>query len=95
MKRNNVRAFIKLIFYERMEKYEFCSASWTILKEYMESRNITQKDMAESIGVSEKFVSNLINGKSKLSEEVALNLEKIFPDIKAEFWLDIEQNYRN
>src|SRR5690554_6197916 len=66
----------------------------TILKEYMESRNITQKDMAESIGVSEKFVSNLINGKSKLSEEVALNLEKIFPDIKAEFWLDIEQNYR-
>lgn len=72
----------------------FVVPTGTILKEYMESRNITQKDMAESIGVSEKFVSNLINGKSKLSEEVALNLEKIFPDIKAEFWLDIEQNYR-
>jgi len=66
----------------------------TILKEYLEANNITQKALAEKLGCSEKYVSNLINGEAKMTEKVAIALEKIFTDVQAKFWLDIESNYR-
>ena len=72
----------------------FLIATGTILKDYMDARNITQKELAEKISSSERHISNLINGKAKLSEDFALKLEKVFPDIKAEFWMDIENKYR-
>lgn len=72
----------------------FLVATGTILKEYMNARNISQKELAKVLDSSERHISNLINGNAKLSEELALKLERAFPDIKAEFWLDIEKNYR-
>lgn len=66
----------------------------TILKEYLNERKITQKELAEKLNFSEKHISNIINGKSGITEEIALNLEKIFPDVKAEFWLDLERDYK-
>ena len=66
----------------------------TILKEYLAAKNIFQEDVARITNSSTRHVSCVINGKQKLSYEFALKLEKVFPDIKAEFWLDIEQYYR-
>jgi len=66
----------------------------TILKEYLNERNITQKDLAEKLNYSEKHISNIINGKSGITNEIALGLENIFPDVKAEFWLDLERDYK-
>lgn len=66
----------------------------TILKEYLEENNITQKELAEKIGSSERHISNVINGKVEVTTEFALKLEKAFPDAKAEFWLDLEKHYR-
>lgn len=65
-----------------------------ILKEYLESRNITQKQLAMAINSSERHVSQVINGKAKITEEFALSLEGFFPDTKAEFWLNLEMNYQ-
>ncbi len=65
-----------------------------ILKEYLECRKIQQKDVAIITDSSTRHVSCLINGKQKLSYEYAIKLEKVFPDVKAEFWLDIEQQYQ-
>ncbi|MGI6360063.1 MAG: helix-turn-helix domain-containing protein [Acholeplasmatales bacterium] len=66
----------------------------TILKEYLEVRNVTQKELANETGYSEKHISNIISGKAKVTDEFAYKLEKVFPDVKAEFWLRIEGEYR-
>lgn len=72
----------------------FLVAPGTILKEYMDARNIKQKDLALKANRSEKYISELINGKAKLSEEMALVLEGIFPDLNAKIWLNLENDYR-
>jgi len=66
----------------------------TILKEYLLANNITQKDLSIKSGVSEKYISNLINGETKMTEEFAIALEKIFKDVPAMFWLNLEAKYR-
>ena len=65
-----------------------------ILKEYLQSRNITQKDLARITVHSEKFISNIITAKAKITEVFALKLEYIMPDTKAEFWMNLETTYR-
>jgi len=65
-----------------------------ILKEYLITRGITQKQLALHIGMSETFVSKLINNKARISAEVAIKLEDVFEDVQAEFWLDLEKHYQ-
>ena len=74
--------------------FNFVVSPGTILKEYMDARNITQKDLANMTESSERHVSNLINGKIKLTEEFAIKLEQVFQDVKAEFWMELETAYR-
>lgn len=72
----------------------FAVAPGTILKEYMDTRGITQKELANITNSSERHVSNLINAKTRLTEEFALKLENVFEDVKAEFWMELESAYR-
>jgi|AntRauTorcE11897_2_1112592.scaffolds.fasta_scaffold07731_5 HTH-type transcriptional regulator/antitoxin HigA len=74
--------------------FDFVVAPGTILKEYVENRNIGQKELAKQTNSSERHISNIINSKVKLSEEFALKLEDVFPDVKAEFWKDLESYYQ-
>lgn len=39
-------------------------------------------------------ISNLLSGKSRLTEDVALKLESIFRNIPASYWLNYETKYR-
>lgn len=45
------------------------------LKELIEDRGMTQKELADRLDVSPKHVSELINGKVGLTEKIALKLE--------------------
>jgi len=74
--------------------FNYFISTGTILKEYMDSRNISQKELARLTESSEKHVSNLINGKVKLTEQFSIKLEKVFSDVKAEFWMELESKYR-
>lgn len=65
-----------------------------ILKEYMKARNITQKELTEIIGSSEKHISKIITGKAMITEEFALKLEAVFPDVRAEYWMDLSSKYK-
>lgn len=73
---------------------EFITNTGRIIKEYLTYRGISQKDLSSRIGISEKHISNMLNGKSRLTEEMALKLEYIMPDVKASYWLNYEQKYR-
>lgn len=74
--------------------FNFMVSPGNILKEYMESNNITQKELAAITESSQRHISNVINGKVKLTEEFALKLEKVFKGVKAEFWMDLEVAHR-
>lgn len=65
-----------------------------IIKEYLDERGISQKDLAHRIDVSEKHISNLLNGKTRLTEDMALKLERVMPDVSAGYWLNYEAKYQ-
>lgn len=72
----------------------FIVAPGEVIKEYLDDRDMTQKEVAQRTGVSEKHISNLLNGKTRLTEDMALKLEKVMPDVPASFWLNYEVRYQ-
>lgn len=73
---------------------EFIVPTGKIIKEYLNENNISQKELCARIGMSEKHISNLLNGNSRLTEEFALKLEKVLVGIPASYWLNYETKYR-
>jgi HTH-type transcriptional regulator / antitoxin HigA len=65
-----------------------------IIKEYLEELGMSQKECAMRLGISEKHFSNLLNGKNRLTEDIAIKLEKIFHNVPASYWLNYESKYR-
>ncbi|MFA9375256.1 MAG: helix-turn-helix domain-containing protein [Lachnotalea sp.] len=72
----------------------FLVPTGNIIKEYLEEYGITQKDLAERINSSEKHISNVLKGKNRLTEELALKLEKVIVGVPASYWLNYEAKYR-
>lgn len=64
------------------------------IKEQLADRGMSQKEFAIRMNLSEKHVSQLINGKVELTPEVANHLEMVF-GIPASFWNSLETNYRD
>lgn len=73
---------------------EFLVPTGNIIKEYLKEYQITQKDLSKRAGLSEKHISHLLNGDSRLTEDVALKLEKVLPKIPASYWLNYETKYQ-
>jgi len=65
-----------------------------VLNEELDARGMTQKDLAEKMGRSPQIVNMIINGRKGISAETAVDLEKAFPEIPAEFWLNMDSAYR-
>lgn len=73
---------------------DFLVPTGRIIKEYLDARDISQKDLAHRIGVSERHISQLLNGKSRLTEDMALKLECVMPDVPAGYWINLEAKYQ-
>jgi len=64
-----------------------------VLKEmYLEPLGLTVTDAAESLGITRKTLSELINARSGVSTSMALRLAKAF-GTTPELWLNMQQNY--
>jgi len=63
------------------------------VREILEERQMTQKEFAIRMGLSEKHVSHLLNGKTELTQDVALRLESVL-GVPAEYWNRLEAIYR-
>ena len=61
-------------------------------KLYMESLNLTVTEVAHGLGVSRKTLSELVNGRSGISPEMAIRLAKAFTTTP-ESWLNLQQQY--
>ncbi|MGA3129140.1 MAG: HigA family addiction module antitoxin [Candidatus Korobacteraceae bacterium] len=63
-----------------------------ILGDILNDRGITQKQLASRLGISEKHMSELLNGDVSLTINMAMRLEFVL-DTPAETWLKLQANY--
>ncbi len=63
------------------------------LQEALETRGMTQAELAARTGRTPKLVSEIINGKAPISPDTALQLERVL-GVPAEFWNNRERRYR-
>ena len=63
------------------------------LRELLEARSIKQVELAEKLDMSQKAVSQLINGRSALTHETALKLQRVL-GVRASFWNNLEAQYQ-
>lgn len=58
-----------------------------LLEEFLQPMGITQKELAERIGVSYVRVNELVHGKRRLTPDTALRLARFF-GMSVEFWMN-------
>jgi len=64
-----------------------------ILKELcLDPLNLTVTQVAKTLGVARKTLSELVNGKAGVSPEMAIRLSKAF-QTTPEYWLNLQQQY--
>ena len=63
------------------------------IREQLDNRGMKQKEFALRMGLTEKHISHLINGKVELTQDVALRLESVL-GAPASFWNNLEIIYR-
>lgn len=72
----------------KIRKYHTSSAA-DLLQEVMDYYNITQRDLATRIGVTQKNISDILNRKRYLNEVLALRVEKVM-GISSELLLSLD-----
>ena len=75
-----------------MEMYNPPHPGQLLLEGYMKPLNLSISEFALKLGMSRKCLSEIINGKSRISTETALKIEKSLKS-RAGFWLDLQQEY--
>ena len=63
------------------------------IKEQLNDRDMSQKEFAARMDMSEKHISKLINGDVQLTPETAVRLEMVL-GVPAKFWNHLEATYR-
>lgn len=58
----------------------------------MEPLGLTVSELAEGLGISRQAVSKIINGKGKITPDIALRLAEAF-NTSHEVWLGVQQDY--
>ncbi len=71
---------------------EFIIHPGETLKEILEDRKMTQRELAKRTGVTEKHVSTIVNGLKPISVSYAKKLEYAL-GINAMFWINLQANY--
>lgn len=66
----------------------------TILKGlYLDSVGLSVTEAASSLGVSRKTLSQIVNGHSGVSPQMAIILAQAFPTTTPQLWLNLQQQY--
>lgn len=63
------------------------------LLEYLSNWNMAQKELALRLDISIKQINKIVKGKSPITNETALKLEKVL-GVPASFWLGLESSYQ-
>ncbi len=63
------------------------------LAEEIRARGMTQKELARQMGRPEQAISEIINAKKAITADTAIQLERVFEGISAQFWLNLQTTY--
>ncbi|MBE9049365.1 HigA family addiction module antidote protein [Nostocales cyanobacterium LEGE 11386] len=72
---------------------DYISPPGETLLEVLEERGMTQAELAERTGRPKKTINEIINGKTAITPETALQLERVL-NVPASFWNNREKQYR-
>lgn len=72
---------------------DFVTPPGATLRETLEATGMSQNELAERMGRPIKTISEIINGKTQITSETAIQLENVL-GIPASFWLNREGRYR-
>ncbi len=64
------------------------------LLEEIETRGLTQKELAKRMGRPLNAINEIINGRKTITADTALQLEEVMPEIPARFWLNLETDFQ-
>jgi addiction module antidote protein HigA len=62
------------------------------VEELIEEYNVTQKEFAERLGISEMKLGKLVNGEESISNDIARKLAKV-TNISMITWLNLQNAY--
>ena len=60
---------------------------------YLSPLGISNTKLAETLGVSRKAISHIVNERKSVTPEMALRLSRAFSNTSPEFWLNLQRNY--
>ena len=63
-----------------------------LLEEFLKPMEITQYRLAKNISVSQRRISEIVQGKRSITADSALRLSRYF-DMEAQFWLNLQSRY--
>ena len=63
-----------------------------LLKEFLEPMHLSQRDVADGIGVPYQRINELVNGRRGITPSTALRLSKYF-GTTPDFWLNLQQRW--
>lgn len=63
------------------------------IKRELAFREMTQKALADTIGVKASNLSAVINGKRPINQDLAIALSKVFTEYTPEMWLSMQSRY--
>ena len=63
-----------------------------LLKDYIEPLSLTIANLANSLGVSRKSISAIVNERQSVTPDMALRLSKAF-DTSPELWLNLQKYF--
>jgi HTH-type transcriptional regulator / antitoxin HigA len=72
---------------------DYVSPPGETLQEILEERGMSQAELAERTGRPKKTISEITNGKTAITPETALQLERVL-GVSASFWNNRERQYR-
>ena len=61
------------------------------LKDYLEFNNISQTEFAMRMGITQKHMNEILNGKSNITLEMAANIERL-TGINSSFIINVENS---
>src|SRR5260221_12164246 len=64
-----------------------------IIAEALDREGMSQKSLSERTGISEKHLSQIINGEASITVETSLSLENALGG-SASFWINLEKSYQ-
>ncbi len=72
---------------------DFVTPPGETIDETLKTIGISQRELALRTGIPVKTINEIIKGKSPITPDIALQLERVL-GISSGFWNNLEQNYR-